>query len=165
MSDDGQAIGKISYSHDKVIDVLVANPRVTQRQLAAYFGYTEGWMSRMMSSDAFKLRVANRRTDLVDPLIVASVEERFKFLAVRGLEVLQEKLDQPTELISENLALKALELGARGLGVGGFAGSTVKVDIHNQIDLRAAIEEGNQRRVALRTVEAAPALEVASDEG
>lgn len=143
------AVDKVGYSHDKIIDALIAEPRVTQRQLAGLFGYTEGWLSRVMSSDSFKMRVAARRAEIIDPQIVASVEDRFKMLAVRGLEVLQEKLDEPASLISENLALKAVEIGAKGLAVGGF-GAKVQVDINNNIDLRGAIEEAHTRRQTLR---------------
>lgn len=147
--DGGQAVAKVSYSHDKMIDLIVANPRVKQGSLAAYFGYTEGWVSRVMSSDAFKLRMAQRRIQLVDPLITATLEERFSALALRGLEVMQEKLDQPTDLVPFRDAAAAVELGSKGLAIGGF-GAKVQVDVHNNIDLRGAIEEGHARRVELR---------------
>ncbi len=144
--DGGKAIAKISYSHDKMIDIMVANPRVKQGELAAYFGYSEGWVSRVMHSDAFKLRMAQRRVQIVDPIITASVEERFAALAMRGLEVMQTKLDQPTELVSFAEAAKAVELGGKGMAIGGF-GARTQVDVHTNIDLRGAIEEGHARRL------------------
>jgi hypothetical protein len=145
---DQNAIVKTSYSHDKMIDLIVANPRVRQRDLAAHFGYTEGWVSRVMGSDAFRLRMALRQVELVDPIIVAKIEERFNALAMRGMEVLQEKLDQPSELIGFGDACKAVELGSRGLGVGGFGAA--KVEINNNVDLRGAIEEAQARRAVTR---------------
>lgn len=155
--DEGKAIQKVSYTHDKLIDLIVANPRVKQGSLAAYFGYTEGWVSRVMSSDAFKLRMAQRRIDLVDPIITATLEDRFSALALRGLEVMQTKLDQPTDLVPFRDAAMAVELGGKGLAIGGF-GAKVQVDVHNNIDLRGAIEEGHARRMErLRTVVDQPA--------
>lgn len=147
--DAENAIDKVGYSHDKMIDLIIANPRVKQDDLAALMGYTPGWVSRVVNSDSFKLRMASRRAELVDPLIVASLEERFQALATRGLEVMQEKLDQPSDVVAFADAAKAVELGARGLAVGGF-GQKVSVDINASIDLRAAIEEGNARRRELR---------------
>ena len=147
--DGGQAVEKVSYSHDKMIDLVVANPRVKQGTLAAYFGYTEGWVSRVMSSDAFKLRMAQRRVQLVDPLITATLEDRFSALALRGLEVLQAKLDQPTDLVPFRDAATAVELGGKGMAIGGF-GAKVQVDVHNNVDLRGAIEEGHARRMEFR---------------
>lgn len=145
MADDGDALQKVGYSHDKVIDVILANPRVKQKDIAAIFGYNEGWLSRMMSSDSFKLRVAQRRVELIDPIVTAGIQERFQALAHRGLEIIQDKLDQHADVVDSNLALKAVELGARGLGIGGF-GSKVQVDIHNQIDLRSVLDEAAVRR-------------------
>lgn len=142
------AIAKVGYSHDKMMDLMVANPRVKQDDLAAYFGYTPGWVSRVVNSDSFKLRMAQRREQLVDPLIVASLEERFKALAMRGLEVMQEKLDQPAAVVAFGDAAKAVEIGAKGLAVGGYGQKVVDASVH--IDLRGAIEEGHARRAQLR---------------
>lgn len=147
--DADNAIDKVGYSHDKMIDLIVANPRVKQDDLAALMGYTPGWVSRVVNSDSFKLRMAQRRTELVDPLILASLEERFKALAMRGLEVMQEKLDQSADVVAFGDAAKAVELGAKGLAVGGF-GQKVSVDASLTVDLRGAIEEGHRRRIELR---------------
>lgn len=117
----GQAIAKVRYSHDAMIDAIVMNPAVSQNELAAMFGYTPAWVSLVMSSDAFKERLEARRAELVDPTIRATLEERFKALVTRSLEVLQEKLSQPTTAIPDNLALRAAELGAKALAIGGNA--------------------------------------------
>lgn len=148
MSDEGLAIEKVGYSHDKMIDLIIANPRVKQDDLAAFFGYTPGWVSRIMSSDAFRLRMEQRRGDLVDPIISATLEQRFAALAMRGIEIMQVKLDQPTEIVAFADAAKAVEIGAKGMAIGGF-GNKVAVDINAKIDLRAALEEAQQRREQL----------------
>ena len=114
-------IAKVRYTHDAMIDQILANPAISQNELAATFGYTPAWVSLVMSSDAFRERLAERRGEVVDPALTASVEERFRAMTVRSLEVLQEKLSQPATAIPDNLVLKAVELGAKGLGVGGNA--------------------------------------------
>lgn len=119
----GQAPGiqKIRYTHDAMIDLVVANPWISQGELAERFGYTQTWVSIVFSSDAFKNRLEERRNELVDPTIRASIKERFDALVTRSLEVLQAKLSKPAEQVSDSLALKALELGARALNVGAQA--------------------------------------------
>jgi hypothetical protein len=112
---------KVRYTHDAVIDMIIANPAVSQGQLAMMFGYTQAWMSTIMSSDAFKARLANRRAELVDPAIIMSVEEKFTALTEKSLEVLMTKLSQPATQVPDNLALRAAELGAKVRGQGGFA--------------------------------------------
>ena len=113
-----QAIAKISYSHDAMIALIIANPAISQNELAQRFGYTASWISQIISSDAFQSRLAERTKDLVDPIVVKNVEDRFKGLVLRSLEVLSEKLNKPSECIPDNLALRALELSSRALGYG-----------------------------------------------
>lgn len=145
MSEPSTAIEKVSYSHDKMIDLIIANPRIKQDHLAQYFGYTPAWVSRIMSSDAFRLRMEQRREELVNPIITATLEERFADLALRGAAIMQEKLDNPTAMVTFADAAKAVEIGAKGLAVGGF-GSRVSVDVNANIDLRGALEDAQKRR-------------------
>lgn len=134
---------KLRYTHEAVIDQIIANPGVSQNSLAAMFGYTPGWLSTVMGSDAFKTKLAERRGVLVDPVLSLSLNERFNGMVERSLAVLQEKLAQPALQVPDSLVLKAAELGARSLGLGV---ASVKVDVHNVVDLRAALAEGNERR-------------------
>lgn len=145
MSEPSTAIEKVSYSHDKMIDLIIANPRIKQDHLAQYFGYTPAWVSRIMSSDAFRLRMEQRREELVNPIITATLEERFADLALRGAAIMQEKLDNPAVMVTFADAAKAVEIGAKGLAVGGF-GSRVSVDVNANIDLRGALEDAQKRR-------------------
>ncbi len=114
-------IAKVNYTHDAMIDMLISNPRITQGELAAHFGYRQAWVSMVMSSDAFRERLAQRREELVDPSLRLGLEERFRAMTTRSLEVLQEKLEVPAHQVPDNLVLKAIELGAKGLGLGGNA--------------------------------------------
>lgn len=119
-------IVKISYTHDAMIDLIVANPMIKQQDLARHFGYTPGWICQIMQSDAFQERLAQRKKEIVAPVVTQSIEERFKGLVARGQEILQDKLDGPNP--PTELALKVVEAGARALGYGAKAGGpTVNV--------------------------------------
>lgn len=113
------ALAKIRYSHVDMIDYIIAHPGCTQNDLAARYGYTPGWISNVMSSDAWKSAMAARRTELVDPTLAATINERFTALTERSLTRLMEKLDAPQ--VSDNVVLRAVELGAKAMGVGGNA--------------------------------------------
>jgi hypothetical protein len=115
---EGRAVAKLRYSHEAMIDLIVANPWVSQGELAATFGYTQAWVSLVMSSDAFKERLSARKAELVDPTIAATLNERWAAVEKRSLEVLAEKLSQPISAVPEALALRAAELGAKVRGVG-----------------------------------------------
>lgn len=110
-----QAIERVHYGHDQMIDLLVSRPGIAQNEIARYFGYTVGWVSRVMNSDAFQARLAVRKEDLIDPLIRQSFEERLKGLANQSLDVIQAKLEATG---NADLAIKALEISTKALGMG-----------------------------------------------
>lgn len=119
---------KLNYSHDAMIDAMLANPAITLDELSAMFSRSRGWISTIRHSDAFMARMEFRRQMLVDPLVKDAIDERLmgsseraKALLHRSLEVLQEKLEGPAASIPDNLALRAAEFGAKTLGLGGNA--------------------------------------------
>lgn len=117
------ALQRVRYSHDAMIDVIIATPRVTQNTLAEYFGYTTGWISRVMCSDAFQARLAKRRGETVDHVMFTTFEERLKGLATQSLELLTDKLDAVDEITGESKVemgtiFKALEISTKSLGYG-----------------------------------------------
>lgn len=107
------SVQKVRYTHDAMIDLIVANPSVSQNELAQFFGYSATWVSIIVNSDAFKERLSERKTELVDPKIIAGIEARLEGLAQRSLDMLIDRLDRPGN------GIKTMELVAIAkLGVG-----------------------------------------------
>lgn len=134
---------KVRYTHDDCINRILMEPTISQNALAEIYGYTPGWISIMVNSDAFQARLAERRAELVDPILQATLNERFRALTVRSLEVLQEKLARPIDAIPDKLALEAAALGARSLGLGqptapppGSAADHLATLAHRLLDLQ-----------------------------
>lgn len=113
-----KAIARVSYTHDALIDAIVANPAASQNELAAMFGYTPAWLSRVKNSDAFLARLAQRKAELVDPSIAAGVEEKLRSLADRSLDILTERLSVPATMVPMDVAMKAAEMATKALGYG-----------------------------------------------
>lgn len=109
---------KIRYSHDAMARLLLENPWMHQNDLAAHFGRTPGWISTIITSDAFKAHYASLQEELLDPELQLTLRERFKALTEQSLRVLQEKLSKPADQVSDQLALRAADLGAKSLGLG-----------------------------------------------
>lgn len=107
----GKALVKVNFSHDAIIDVLLANPRISQQDLAKQFGYTAGWICRMINSDAFQARIAERKAMLVDPGVAAQLNARLAGVAIQAMDVISRKLDA-TE--NAQLALDALGISTKG---------------------------------------------------
>jgi hypothetical protein len=104
-------IAKVRYTHDAIIDVILANPKVSQGELAQEFGFTQSWMSIIINSDAFQERLAQRKGELLDPAIRASIENRLEALAKRSLDKLLDKLDNNHPVSTADL-IRMAALGA-----------------------------------------------------
>lgn len=109
------SIARVKYTHDGFIDMLLENPAISQTAIANHFGYSGAWVSRVMNSDAFLARLAQRKSDIVDPTIAATLEEKFRTLASLSLDVVIDKL---STVKNPDTALKALEISSRALGYG-----------------------------------------------
>ncbi|HXV73590.1 MAG TPA: hypothetical protein VD713_02555 [Sphingomonadales bacterium] len=115
---------KVSYTHDAMIDAIIANPAVSEIELAAQFGFSKPWVNRLICSDAFQARLALRKEELIDPGLTASAEERIRNLEFTSMEIVQEKLEATAD---PKLAMQVLEMtfkarayGARGAGQGAI---------------------------------------------
>lgn len=118
-------IGKVSYKHDAIIDFILSNPTVTQREIARQFDYSEGWLSQIIASDAFQVRLAERAGNLIDPSIRRDRDAMFKALLDRSFEVLEEKLRSPSNLVPDQLVLRTMELSSRAIGYGAREGALI----------------------------------------
>lgn len=109
------AVARVSYTHDALIDLMIAQPMVAKQDLAKHFGYTGAWISRVTNSEAFQARLAQRKSDIIDPSLVMSIEERLKAVTSQSLDIVMEKLEAAPSLDS---AMKVLEMSTKALGYG-----------------------------------------------
>lgn len=109
------AIARVRYTHDGMIDLIIAQPMISQGEIAAHFGYTQPWVSQVMNSDAFQARLAARKTELIDPVLVASIEEKMRAVTSRSLDIVLEKLEVTK---SAELGMRVLETLPKALGYG-----------------------------------------------
>lgn len=131
------AIQKVAYNHQAMIDMILANPAISQNALANHFGLTPSWVSQVMVSDAFQEALAKRREEIIDPALKLTVEQNFKALVARSLDILQQKLNKPAEEIPDQLALRALEVGSRAAGYGvrdAVQPPTKPIDVHIHLE-------------------------------
>lgn len=105
---------KLNYTHEAMIDLILQEPTVTTRELAEVFGLTPGWIARVISSDSFQARMAERKAQVIDPVIAHTLRERVQGVAAQSIAIIQEKL------ASEESASYALEaLGVAAIALGG----------------------------------------------
>jgi hypothetical protein len=115
---NAQEITRIRYTTDAIIDTLIARPEITQRELCEMFGYKSyASMSIIVNSAAFKHRLAERKAELVDPLISATVEDRLSAGANLAMEKLIERIQTNAPMSNGDL-IRLTEVATKGLGMG-----------------------------------------------
>lgn len=123
------AIAKVNYSHDGMINLILANRGITQNEIARHFGYSASWVSQVMSSDAFQAKLLERAQEIEDPTLRATVEDGLRGLVSRSMEIIREKLKVEPDKIPDQLAIRTLELSTRALGYGARE-QTVAVQVN-----------------------------------
>jgi type II secretory pathway component PulC len=108
----------LNYSHDQMIDLIVANPGIHQNAIARVMGYSASWVSTIMATDAFQAKLAERREEIVDPVLKATMEEQARGLFLRSMEILREKLAGDSDTVPDQLALQTFRDSAKVLGYG-----------------------------------------------
>lgn len=120
-----------------MIDLILQRPGISQAEIALYFNYTPGWVSRVMGSDSFQARLAERKDEVVTPCVKAELEQRMVTLAHQSLDVLTSKLKATG---SPDLAVKTLELSAKALSMGARAETLTQTTNNYVVALPAQVQ-------------------------
>lgn len=126
-------IQKARWNMLAVIDFMLTHPMAKNAEIAAAFGYTQGWMSRIISSDAFMQKFIARKKELFPDadlvMAVQETEERFKALAHESLARLQEKLPS----MDTDQLLKTAEFASKAQGFGIAKSGAVGVQVNTYV--------------------------------
>lgn len=125
----------VRYSHEAMADAILQNPWIAQWELAKHFGYSESWVSLVLSSDAFQAYFAKRREEVVDPQVRATIEERMKGVLMQSINVLARKLEGPAA--SGELALQVMNGASKALGYGVAKPSQTNIQFVVEVPVKA----------------------------
>ena len=84
---------RISFSHEALIGWMIANPHRNLRDAAAYFDYTQAWLSSIIHSDLFQAKLAERQNE-VFALIAQDIPSKLAAATDVALEKLALKLEE-----------------------------------------------------------------------
>lgn len=109
-----RGLTRLTYTHEAMVDLIIQEPTVTPGELAEIFGYSNGWINRILASDSFQARLAERKGQLVDPVIAQNLNERLKGVATHAIGIISEKLEAEA---SASYAIDALGLATQAMGL------------------------------------------------
>lgn len=96
----------LPYTHEAMVDLIIQDPTVKPEELAELFGRSRAWITKVLSSDSFQARLADRKATLIDPTLAATLNERVTSVTMHALDVLSQKLDKEE---SASLALDVMD--------------------------------------------------------
>lgn len=113
---DSVAPKNFLQAHMVIIDQLLMDPSITTTKLAHVTGYSMNWLHKVMQSDAFQAKLAERQKALVDPLVLNAIKDRISGLASRALEIIEERMD--SDKVSLDHALNVFGVTSKAMGMG-----------------------------------------------
>lgn len=131
-----------SLSYDQLVDILLLSPPgETQRAIARRVGYSESWLSRIIASDAFQARLAQRLEKDIEPerrevfrMRFASIEEEARGILHASLARLAERLQDPAG-VPDELVVKSVAVTSKLLGYGARQEpATAPVNLHFHLE-------------------------------
>lgn len=103
-------IKSMSGAHDAVLDIMLANPFLSLKDLAKATGYTPTWLSIMKRSDCFIARYNERRGD-IECGVMEDVQQRLNSLVLLSIDNMEELLaktnDPDTQVDAFDKVMKA----------------------------------------------------------
>lgn len=109
------AIKKLSWWHESIIDWMIMNPDETLGKCAEVFNVTQPWLSRVVNSHLFKERFRERR-EHHSANVSFSMIEKLESLADAGVEAMIDRVvsERDTMPINELRATSEMALAALG---------------------------------------------------
>jgi len=107
----------LRYSPALFVDLIINNPDYSSKQLGEIFGKPQSWVAQVLASANFQSALDPRRTEVLNPEYAMTLEERFRGLTIRSLNILQDKMEAGKAL-PDMTVLKIAELGIKALGMG-----------------------------------------------
>ena len=107
----------LRYSPALFVDLIINNPDNSSKQLGEIFGKPQSWVAQVLASANFQSALDPRRTEVLNPEYAMTLEERFRGLTIRSLNILQEKMEAG-KVLPDMTVLKIAELGIKALGMG-----------------------------------------------
>lgn len=134
-------IKSLNFSHEAIIQWLMANPEKIaggrMKACADHFGYTQGWLSIIVHSDAFQAKY-REMLEAADALIIADIPAKLRGVASRALDGLSDQVDAAVEdrtVAPRDFLLKTSETLLKSLGYGqGGKGITVNAQPGAQVN-------------------------------
>lgn len=149
-------VKRLSFSHEAIARWLLENPGASLGECAEEFGYTRGWLSIIIHSDAFKAKYHEMQAQ-ADRLVIDDIPAKMRgtvSLALEGLADQVEKAVADGKQENRQFLLNTSEALLQKLGYGAPSGGKVVINAPNASQVNTAVvEQGDLERARQRLME------------
>ncbi|NIS77767.1 MAG: hypothetical protein GTO00_09175 [Deltaproteobacteria bacterium] len=123
-------IAKVGWWHEAIVDWMLENPDGKLGECAAHFGRTQGWISVIINSDAFKELLEQRKL-LHAHMISLTLTEKLEGIAHQSLDALEESLEAHKDggTMSVGCARDTAEMALKALGYTARSKGALNVNV------------------------------------
>ncbi len=111
-------IKRTNWWHEQLVDWELMNPSANMGDCARHFGKTEGWLSTVRNSDAFR-EFRARRIAEHQGMVSESVIDKVEGLAALTLDTLHDRIEGDRDNIGLGFVRETAELALKALGYCG----------------------------------------------
>lgn len=116
------------FWHNAILDLLMANPMISQGEIARQLGKAQSTISLIMSSDLFKDALAQRK-QAQNEILDEEIRHRLLKVTDKTLSAIEEKVDRGRDKLALNSLADLASMTLQSLGYGPKgAGTTVNVN-------------------------------------
>lgn len=127
------------------MDWMLENPGRSLRECAAFFGYSQPWISTVIHSDVFQAKLRERRDD-IDAVIAADIPSKLRAVADIALERLADAVSKSD---SPGFIHETADMVLNRLGYGPQRGGGVTVNAAPQVQFVISRDDLAQARGAI----------------
>ena len=109
-------VGRACYTPGTMVQLMLERPDYSHAMLCAHFERPASWMAAVLASESFQQALDPYRHLIVDPTLTATLQERYKALAIRTSNVMMQKMDD--DKVTDFMVLKSGEIAMKALGMG-----------------------------------------------
>lgn len=136
---------RFRYWYDSIIDFLLAEPMLTQKEIAFRMGKSPVTIGLIMNSDIFRARYEMRRLAMSEAL-QQSINGKLQALAIDAIDATHEKLKLKRDLIPFEDLVDVTDKTLTRLGYGAKQSAQTAVVINNNAQVTAPISSEDLER-------------------
>lgn len=131
-------ITKMHPKYEAILDYLISNPEMKKGELAAEMGVSQSWLSVVINSDLFQMKLDERREELKSA-IIGSVKDKMQGLADLALDRLLEQVEETKDprvlLDTADKMLDRIGYARKQEGAGGATGGDGSTHNHLHVNV------------------------------